>query len=81
MLSERLQILIDRERLSRIRSAASERGVSVAQVIRDAVDQAIPADSPARQEALMLILEAEPMPVPEPDELRAELDSLRAERH
>ena len=80
MFSERLQILIDRERLSRLRAAASERGVSVAQVIRDAVDRAIPADSPARQEALMLILKAEPMPVPDPDELKGELDSLRAER-
>jgi hypothetical protein len=80
MLSERLQVLIDKERLSRLRSVASERGVSVAQVIRDAVDQAIPAHSPARQEAARVILEAEPMPVPSPADLRRELDSLRASR-
>ncbi|MEX2588118.1 MAG: CopG family transcriptional regulator, partial [Actinomycetota bacterium] len=73
MLSERLQILIDQERLERLRGAAGERGVSVAQVIRDAIDQAIPADSPARQEALRQVLEAELMPVPDPGELKQQL--------
>lgn len=80
MLSERLQILIDEERLGRLKAAARERGVSVAQVIREAVDQAIPAQSTARIRALARILEAESMHVPDPVDLRRELDISRGER-
>lgn len=80
MLSERLQILIDEERLARLKAAARDRGVSVAQLIREAVDQAVPVQSPARIQALARILEAEPMQVPGREELRRELDAVRAGR-
>ncbi|MGQ0680133.1 MAG: CopG family transcriptional regulator [Actinomycetota bacterium] len=77
MLSERLQILIDAERLSRIRHAAGERGVSVAQVIRDAIDQAFPVQSPEKRRAAEVILGATPMPVPAPAQLREQLEQIR----
>jgi hypothetical protein len=38
------------------------------------------ASSDERSAAARRILSAEPMPVPEPDELREELESLRARR-
>lgn len=70
--------MIDPERLERIRIRSAERKVSVAEVIRDAIDQVLPAQPEARKEAARLILEAEPMSVPSPAQLRSELKSLRA---
>ena len=76
MLSRRVQLLLDEERYERLEAAAQRSGRSVAAVIRDAIDQ-IPSekDWPRRREALLAILAAEPMPVPEdPADLRRELD-------
>jgi hypothetical protein len=51
--------------------------VSVAAVIRDAIDH-LPTDPEQRREAIDVILAAEPMPVPDdPTELRWELDATR----
>lgn len=75
MLSHRLQILLDEERYQKLGREARRRGVSVAAVLRDAVDR-LPVDAARRQAALARILEAEPMEVPaEPAEIRRELDS------
>jgi hypothetical protein len=79
VLSKRLQILIDSERYDRLVAQARERHVSVAAVIRDAIDDALPAAS-ERVAAARQILAAAPMPVPDPGELRDELDELRARR-
>jgi hypothetical protein len=79
MLSKRLQILIDSERYDRLVAQARERDVSVAAVIRDAIDDALPAAS-ERVTAAKHILAAAPMPVPDPGDLRDELDELRARR-
>ncbi len=65
MLERRLQILLDEGRYQRISSLAKARGVSVATVVREAIDHGLPA---------------EPMPVPPPETLRGELDELRG-RH
>jgi hypothetical protein len=80
MLDRRLQILIDESRYRRLLAAAESRGVSVAVVVRDALDQALPADPEARSRAGWRILHAEPMEVPDVAELRRELDELRARR-
>lgn len=77
MLTERLQVLMDKERMDRLRATAKDRGVSVGQVIRDAVDQVISVQSPARRKAMERILGADPMPVPEPAELKRELQAQR----
>lgn len=80
MLTHRLQLLLDDERHERVVSLAKQRHVSVATVIREAIDRGLPADPRSRSTAARRILEAPDMPVPEPAELRAELDELRG-RH
>jgi hypothetical protein len=76
----RLQVLLDDERHQRISSAARERGVSVATVVREAIDRGLVNPNAQRQAAGRRLLEAPDMPVPEPHELRAELDALRERR-
>lgn len=81
MLERRLQILLDEPRYQRITAEARHRGVSVASVVRDAIDRALPATAPRRRAAAELILSAPDMPVPaDPRELRTELDELRGRR-
>jgi len=80
-LSRRFQILLDEQQYRRVAAEAVARGVSVAQVIRDAIDRGIGRSPTDRAAALRRILAAEPMPVPDdPTDLRAELDEIRGER-
>jgi hypothetical protein len=76
----RLQILIDDERHQRIVSAARERGVSVATVVREAIDRGMSGPSARRRAAGRRVLEAADMPVPDPEGLRSELEALRGRR-
>ena len=79
MLNRRLQILIDDGRYRRLEAVARERRLSVAAVIRDAIDAALPADLVKKQRAAGALLAAEPMPVPATvEELKAELDESRS---
>jgi hypothetical protein len=79
-LEHRLQVLIDDERHRRIVRAARERGVSVATVVREAIDRGLSGPSARRLAAGRRLLDAADMPVPEPRELRAELQALRGRR-
>lgn len=80
-LSRRFQILLDEQQYRRVSAEATARGVSVAQVIRDAIDRGIGGAPHERAAALRRILAADPMPVPsDPAELRSELDKIRGER-
>ena len=79
-LDHRLQILIDDDRHRRITTAARERGVSVATVVREAIDRGLASADGKRSAAGRRLLDAPDMPVPEPPDLRNELDALRA-RH
>lgn len=79
-LDHRLQILLDADRHARLVAVAEERGVSVATVVREAIDRGLPAPGSRRRAAASRLLAAEPMPVPEPAELSAELADLRARR-
>ncbi|MBA3421568.1 MAG: antitoxin [Thermoleophilaceae bacterium] len=79
-LEHRLQILLDDERHRRITAAARERGVSVATVVREAIDRGIADPAGRRRSAGHRVLDAPDMPVPEPRELKDELDALRARR-
>jgi hypothetical protein len=78
MLERRLQILLDDARYRRLTTAARERGTSVAAVVRDAIDLALPADLAKRRAALEAILAAEPMPVPDVEELKREVAEGRS---
>jgi hypothetical protein len=77
MLDRRLQVLIDEARWSRLEREASRRGVAVAVLVREAIDQQIPQDAEERRSALQAILDAEPMEVQGPVPLREELDQIR----
>lgn len=80
-LDRRLQILIDEARYRRLVDRAKERDTSVGAVIREAIDIAFREDLVRRRAAAARILSAAPMPVPETvEELRAELDEIRAGR-
>ena len=76
-LEHRLQILLDDVRHRRVTAVARERGVSVATVIREAIDRGVvDASSARRQSAAQRVLSAPDMPVPELADLRRELDEL-----
>ncbi len=77
-LDRRLQILIDEPRYRRLVSRARERETSVAAVIREAIDLALPDDLESKRAAAERILAAEPMPVPDLAGLKAELNTLRS---
>lgn len=80
MYSYRLQILLDDGRHERVTAAARQRGVSVATVVREAIDRGLPGVENRRRAAIRQLLEAPDMAVPEPAGLREELDALRARR-
>lgn len=80
MLERRLQVLVDERRYARLAAHAAERKVSIGTVVREAIDRMLPASSEERSAAARRILAAAPMPVPDPAELRRELDALRARR-
>jgi hypothetical protein len=80
MLSRRLQVLIDDERHRRLEAEAARRGVSVAVLVREALDAAYPGTAEERRAAADRILDAEPMAVPDVPALREELSALRG-RH
>jgi hypothetical protein len=76
----RLQVLVERDQYRRLEAEAASRGVSVASVVREAVGHYLDAGPTQVQEAVERILASEHMPVPDPDELRDELDDLRGRR-
>lgn len=77
MLTRRLQILLDEGRYRRLRAEARRRGVSVAHVIREAIDSALPVDAARRAAALKRVLDAPQIDLPDPDQLKAELNEIR----
>lgn len=80
MLTRRLQILIDEDRFERLEEAARRRGTSVAGAVREAIDMAFAQTDAARQAAADRILAAPQMDAPSLEELKAELDEIRAGR-
>ena len=78
MLDHRLQILLDDVRYLKVEREAKRRGVSIAAIIREALDR-LPTGADVRRTAIDAILDAEPMDVPrDPSKLRRELDDARA---
>ena len=78
MLSRRLQILIDEERYERLERAAQRRNSSVAAAIREAIDRAYPANLDEIRAAADEILSAPQIDVPDMEELKQELEAIRA---
>jgi hypothetical protein len=79
-LEHRLQILLDDERHERIVKVARERGVSVATVVREAIDRGVSNPDARRRAAGRRVLAAADMPVPDVADLRSELDALHDRR-
>jgi hypothetical protein len=74
-LERRVQILLDEPRYRRVASEAKRRRVSVAAVVRDAIDQ-MTSGAETRRDAIAAVLAAEPMAVPsDPADLRREVDA------
>jgi predicted DNA-binding protein len=81
MKARRLQVLVEDDQYQRLEQAAGERGSSVATVVREAIDEALPASQRQRRAAADALLEAQPMTVPDkPSTLERELDELREGR-
>jgi hypothetical protein len=76
-LDRRLQLLLDEARYLRVAAVAKERNTSVAAVIREAIDAAIPAEAERKKSAWREIQALPLVPLGDPDELRAELDEAR----
>jgi hypothetical protein len=78
MLNRRLQILVDEDRYRALERTARERRVSVATVVRDAIDRDLAGPQSKRAAAGRRILDAAPMPVPETvEDLKRELAEAR----
>lgn len=75
-LEHRLQILLDDERHQRIMKVARERGVSVATIVREAIDRGVSNPDARRKAAGRRVLAAADMPVPDVAALHSELDEL-----
>ena len=79
-LDRRVPLLLDRARYRKVATEAERRGVSVAEVIRQAID-AMPVQAERRRAAIDAILAAPPMDVPDdPAELRRESDEAHSHR-
>ncbi|MDQ3677272.1 MAG: antitoxin [Actinomycetota bacterium] len=79
-LEHRLEILLDADRHARLVAAAQQRGVSVAAVVREAIDRGLRAPDIRRRAAASPVLAAEPMPFPDSGALAVELADLRTRR-
>lgn len=76
----RLQVLLESEQYRRLDAVAAERGVSVAQVVREAIGRYLVAGPEQARQAADRVLAAEPTPIGDPDQLREELERLRGRR-
>jgi hypothetical protein len=65
LLNRRTQLLLDDELHRRLREAATERGISLGALIREAIDEKLSRaqETEARARAIDKLLAAEPMPV------------------
>ena len=79
-LTHRLQVLLDEEQYARLSTLARTENRSIGSLIRQAVDQVWTTPDEEKVALLEAILAEQPMPVPDPEELSRELDSIRGER-
>ncbi|MGH3501185.1 MAG: hypothetical protein ACRDQA_09920, partial [Nocardioidaceae bacterium] len=79
-MTRRLQLLLDEERYQRVATVAKVQRISVAAVIRDAIDHSLAPVDRHRDAAAKSILSAAPMEVPAGNGLLDELHGLRERR-
>lgn len=76
MRMERLQILLRPEQLARLREASRLHGVPVTELVREAIDQAVPYPREPARRAAFARFDALPVTAsgPAPEDLEAQLD-------
>jgi hypothetical protein len=76
MSMERLQILLHPEQAARLRDVSRVQGVPVAELVREAIDQAFPHPRAPQRRASWVRFNALPLvtPAPDPEALEAVLD-------
>lgn len=79
-LTHRLQLLLDDSQYERLAHRSSVEGRSIGALVREAIDASWVEVDVRRRLAGEVILNADPMPVPDPEDLRRELDEMRSER-
>ena len=77
-LTRRTQILLDEERYRRLRERAAAEDSSVGAFVRAAIDKALAEPSESSLHAANAFLDAEPLPVGEPEDLGRELERAYA---
>jgi predicted DNA-binding protein len=76
-MSVRLQVLIEPEQAERLRAAAERRGVSVATLVREGIDQVVPTPEDAREAAWKRLFAMPPLAVPDdPADLEREINEM-----
>lgn len=76
VLTQRMQLLLDEDRLARITQEAERRGSSVAALVREAIDASFPPDGPSRGVAGRLLLDAEPIDLGEWADVKSEIELM-----
>lgn len=77
MLTRRLQVLVEPDQYERLARHAAARGVSVGEVVREAIDRVASPARSRRAAALERFLDAPRVPMPDdPADLEAEIDGL-----
>jgi len=77
-LTRRTQILLDEERYRHLRERAAAEDRSVGAFVRAAIDKALAEPSESSLDAADAFLDAEPLPVGEPEDLGRELERAYA---
>lgn len=75
-LDNRLQVLLDDERLRRLEERSRATGASVGSLVREAIDVAYPGVRTDRQRAGAALLSAEPIDVRDWNEMKREIGSM-----
>lgn len=75
-LTQRLQVLVDEQRLERLKRQAERSGASVGALVRDAIDRTYPPVSPERAQAVEELLAMEPMPVDDWPAMKRDIEQM-----
>ena len=75
-LDNRLQVLLDDDRLRRLEERAKATGASVGSLVREAIDVAYPGVRTDRQRAGAALLAAEPIDVGDWDQVKGEISAM-----
>ena len=79
-MTRRLQLVLDEDRYEKVARVAAEQQRSVSSVIREAIDRSLFPSAARRVAAGRAILDAEPVDVPDVEDLRREREAAHDRR-